>query len=191
MASSGPKKWFGALVIPGMRFHRSSLRRTPDWQMGCIDSKWRWIVPWGVFGVVGATVTLLCCTPGICLSIERNTFYEFRLQFANPAKSPPPGAMVVRIDSEKEIQLGEVRLDVSPPKIQTDDQWLFRQLEWKQELIRKKNIRAAVRQELGKKSVTPTVVVRVTSQVPLETIAIVWTSIQAVSNATLYLEVCD
>ena len=46
-----------------MRSHRQVLRRIPDWQLGCIDSKWKWNLPWGVFStgllVLMAVVTSL------------------------------------------------------------------------------------------------------------------------------------
>lgn len=172
-----------------MRSLRPSSRRVPDWQTGCIDNKWRWIAPWGVFAVVGAAVALLCCTPSICASIERNTLFEFKLKLADPSMAYMPGMIVIRIHSESEIQVGGVTLDVSPPKIQTDDMWLRRELEWKQALIRKKNIRTAIRRELKTIPATPGIMVCVRSQTPLDTIAIVWTTIQAISKAPLYLEV--
>jgi len=32
-----------------MRPHRTFHRRLPDWQRECIDRKWKWSLPWGVF----------------------------------------------------------------------------------------------------------------------------------------------
>ncbi|WP_395741847.1 hypothetical protein [Prosthecobacter sp.] len=123
--------------------------------------------------------------------IERNTFYEFRLSLADASTAIPPGAMVVRVHSEHEIQVGEVMLDVSVPNIRIEEEWLRSEMERKQEVLRRKAVRAAIRRELKKIPSTSAIVLCVDSQTPLETIAIVWTSIQAVSKAALYFNVRD
>ncbi len=127
--------------------------------------------------------------PWICGSIERNTFYEFKLRFADHARTVMPGAAVVRIRSDLEIQMGEVSLDPAPPELQTHNSLELYELEWRQRLKWKHNIRIQVQRELKKMLPTPVIVIRVNPQVDLETIAIVWTSIEAVSKATLYLDV--
>jgi|GEM_PF-6590888 len=172
-----------------MHSNRPASRRIPDWQIGCIDSKWKWIVPWGVFGLVGVAFASLCSTPWICEAIERNTFYEFRLRLADHSAAAMPGATVVQIQSDRQIQLGEVTLDFSPPEVRTAHPWELYELQWKQALQRRHDVRAAVQREIKKIPRTPTIVLRVNPQVQLETIAIVWTSVEAVSKATLYLDV--
>ena len=100
-----------------------------------------------------------------------------------------PGTTVVQIQSDRQIQLGEVTLDFSPPEVRTERPWELYELQWKQALQRRHDVRTAVQREIKKIPRTPTIVLRVNPQVQLETIAIVWTSIEAVSKATLYLDV--
>ena len=172
-----------------MHPNRPASRRIPDWQIGCIDSKWRWIVPWGVFGVVGVALASLGFTPWICETIECNTFYEFKFRLAAHSTATMPGTTLVRIPSDLEIQMGEVKLDFSLPEVRTEHPWELYELQWKQKLQRRHDVQAAVQREIKKIPRTPTIVLRVNPQVQLETIAIVWTSIEAVSKATLYLDV--
>jgi hypothetical protein len=171
-----------------MRFHQPSSRRIPDWQMGCIDSKWKWIIPWGVFGVVGIGLGSLGFTPWICETIERNISYEFNLRPAEHSTATSE-TMVVRVRSDFEIQIGEVTLDFSPPVAQTTNPWEQVNLRWRQELQRRHNVRDAVQRKFKKVPKSSIIVILVDPQVQLETIAIVWTSIEAVSKATLYFQV--
>ena len=172
-----------------MHSHRPSSRRVPDWQTGCMDSKWRWIVPWGVFGVVGVALGSLGFTPWTCETVERNISYEFKLRIAEHDTSASSGISVIRFGSASEVQRGEVVLSPAPPELQRDDSWDLREQKFEQRLKWKHDIRVQIQRELKKNPASSTIVLRVEPQVEFETIALVWTSIEAVSKATLYLEV--
>lgn len=139
--------------------------------------------------MVGVVLALLVSSPWIYESIERNIFYEFRLRLADHSTDTMTATTVVRITSDLKIQMGEVMLDFSPPEVRTEHPWELYELQRKQKLQRMHDIRAAVQREIKNIPRTQTIALRVNSHVQLETIAIVWTSIQAVSKATLYLDV--
>ena len=171
-----------------MHSHRPSSRRVPDWQTGCVDSKWRWIVPWGVFGVVGVALASLGFTPWICETIERNISYEFKLRIAEYGAAAS-GITVIRFGSASEVQRGEVVLSPAPPDLQRDDSWDLREQKVEQRLKWRHDTRVQIQRELKKNPSSSTIVLRVDPQVEFETIALVRTSIEAVSKAPLYLEV--
>lgn len=45
----------------GMRSQRPFLHRIPDWHLACIDSKWKWSLPWGIFST-GLLVLMVVAT---------------------------------------------------------------------------------------------------------------------------------
>jgi hypothetical protein len=148
-----------------------------------MDSKWRWIVPWGVLGVVGAVVAILCSTPWICESIERNTFYEFKLRLAGNATSSLSEATTIRIDDALKVHMGDTVFDISFPELRESDRW------WETEPMWRRKVRDSIRREFKNLPTAGMIVIRVDPQVQLETIAVIWTSIEAVSKADLYLDV--
>lgn len=162
-----------------MRSRRSTSRLIPHWQTGCIDSKWRWMVPWGSCGLVVLAISLVSASPWMLYSLERSMVCELKFRLADQATATMPGTTVIRITSDLQIQIDEATLLFPRPQHPRD----------MYNLQTMHDLQTAVQREIKKMPRSPTIVLRVNPQVRLEIIAVVWTSIEAASKATLYLDV--
>ena len=178
-----PKKGVSAVVVFCMHSNRPASRRIPGWQIGCIDSKWKWSLPWGVVCALLLTCVTSMFSPWLIYEIRRKVTYELVLKFADNATSSFSEATIIRIDDALKVEMGATVFDISFPELRENDRW------WQTEPIWRLKVRDTIRKEFKKLSPAGIIVIRVDPQVQLETIAIVWTSIEAVSKATLYLDV--
>lgn len=140
-------------------------------------------MPWGA-----TTALLLACicamfSPWMIYKIRSNVTYEFRLRFVESATPRMSDALIVRIHDDLKIHMGSSTFDILFPELRENDLW------WKMEPVWRTRARNALLNELKKQPNYSTIVIRVDPNVRYDVIALAWTSIQAISNATLYLEV--
>jgi len=168
-----------------MRSQRPTRYRVPDWQTGIIDNKWRWVTPWGVTAALLLACICAMFSPWMIYKIRSNATYEFELKIANDAVLSMPETIAIRIDRDLKVHMGDMAFDISFPEIRQGDK------SWVTDPIWRRQVRTAIQREFKKLPKVSAAVIQVDSSVQLEVIAIVWTSIQAISKSNLYLDVTN
>ena len=181
-----------------MRSLRLTSRRIPDWRIGCIDSKWRWILPWSICAaglVVSIVVVTSLWNHEMLRTLSRYVTCEFSWKLTSENDQRDLESIVIWSDSKENIHVGgkivylhcirsyRHRFDNGPPPPIIEPQKRFSDVPWREQL------KSAIQSELAFHPHVSKMVIRVEPDLPLERIANICMAVRNLSDATLCLEV--